>query len=211
MDNENNRYDYSEDAETYDLSVKEYGSYGHDVLFGMSFEYVKPGQNVLDIGIGTGLGSYNFALSGLKVFGLDSSQKMLNICKTKKFTESLALYDIIKDVIPHDDNSFDNIVCSGVLHFVGDLKDFFKEVKRVAKPGATFSFTFAPHENRESFLRENTDWGVPIYRHSLPYITELLNENDFDIVKEQRLLLKGADKINYNMLFSAVIAKKRTV
>ncbi len=48
---------YKELASNYDKQVREYNSYGHDVLFGMGFEFVREDEKLLDIGIGTGLAS----------------------------------------------------------------------------------------------------------------------------------------------------------
>jgi hypothetical protein len=36
---------------------------------------------------------------------------------------------------------------------------------------------------------------------------KLLGENGLNLLKEQRLLIKGADKFNYDMLFSVLVAK----
>jgi len=41
----------------------------------MGFEFVGAGEKLLDIGIGTGLASMHFSEIGLKVYGLDNSQK----------------------------------------------------------------------------------------------------------------------------------------
>ena len=82
-------YEYKELASHYNNQVREYDSYGHDVLFGMSFEFVKTDEKLLDIGIGTGLASLPFSQVGLKVYGLDVSQEMLNACQSKSFTQAL--------------------------------------------------------------------------------------------------------------------------
>lgn len=69
-----NESNYKELATKYDEQVKEYNSYGHNVIFGMCYEYVKPNEKILDLGIGTGLASIQFYKSGLKIFGLDISE-----------------------------------------------------------------------------------------------------------------------------------------
>jgi predicted TPR repeat methyltransferase len=208
MSKEDKAYDYKEDAENYDSLVKEYDSYAHDLLFGMSFEYVKADEKILDIGIGTGLASVKFSQIGLKVYGLDSSEEMLHACGSKSFTEALDLYDLTSEKIPYQDNFFDHVVCCGVLHFVGDLRDLFSEVTRVIRPGGIFLFTIAPYNNGPGFSKEDTAWGVPIFTHSPEYIREIFDENGFTLEKEQRLLMKGADKVTYDMLFSALVARR---
>ena len=204
-----NESDYRETASNYDNQVKEYDSYGHDVLFGMSYDYVSAGEKLLDIGIGTGLSSIHFARTGLKIYGLDESQEMLNACQSKSFTEELKRYDITCDRIPYKSKYFNHVICCGVFHFIGDLSDIFTDARRVMKEGGIFAFTIAPQETDAGYIEVPTDWGVSIFKHSPQYISDLLYENGLELVKEQRLLLKGADKTSYNMLFSVMITRCR--
>jgi predicted TPR repeat methyltransferase len=199
-------YDYKEDASKYDEQVKEYDSYAHDAMFGMSYEYVSPNDKLLDLGIGTGLASINFSKIGLKVYGLDISDEMLNICRNKSFTEELKLHNLLEKRIPYNDAYFNQIICSGVFHFLGDLENIFSEVARIIQEGGIFAFTIAPDKVRD-YSKQMTSWGVPIYKHSRNYIMRLLDKNRMSLLKELRLLLKGADKISYNMLFSIMIAE----
>ncbi len=208
MNQDESKFDYSETASNYDSQVKEYDSYGSDVLFGMSYAYVKPDDKLLDIGIGTGLSSIHFSRAGLKIYGLDESQDMLNACRSKSFTEELKRYDITRDTIPYKNEYFNHIVCCGVFHFFGDLSDIFTDAMRVMKKRGIFAFTIAPQETDADYVKEPTAWGVPIFKHSMQYIGNLLNENGLELVKEQRLLTKGADKVSYNMLFSVLITKR---
>ena len=206
MDQEKSLAEYKELASNYELQIKEYDSYGHNVIFGMSFEFVKADEKLLDIGIGTGLASILFSKVGLKVYGLDSSQEMLNACQSKSFTQALSLYDMADEEIPYENQYFDHVISCGAMHFVGDLSKLFAEVRRVMKKGGIFAFTIAPQETRAGYIKKATSWGVPIYKHSLPYIMDLLEKNGFELKKEQRLLIKGADKLSYDMLFSVLIA-----
>ncbi|MCD4675587.1 MAG: class I SAM-dependent methyltransferase [Desulfobacula sp.] len=202
-----NKSVYKEMASQYDKEVKAYDSYGYDVIFGMSFEFVSSNEKLLDIGIGTGLSSRQFAKIGLKVYGLDTSQEMLAACQSKSFTKALTLCDITQEPIPYNDRYFDHVICCGVLHFVSDLNRLFSEVKRVIRKKGIFAFTIAPQETAVGFIEEPTAWGVPIFKHSFGYIMDLLKKNGLELLKEQRLLIKGADKLNYDMLFSALICR----
>jgi len=196
---------YEELSSQYDEEVKAYDSYGHDVIFGMSFQFVRAGEQLLDIGIGTGLASINFSNIGLKVYGLDTSQEMLDVCQSKSFTEELKRCDITREPVPYKDRCFDHVVCCGVLHFMSDLNTLLSEVKRVMRIGGIFAFTIAPQESSADYIEEPTAWGISIFKHSPQYIMKLLETNDMDLLKEQRLLIKGADKVNYDMLFSVMI------
>lgn len=54
----------------------------------MAYEQIQPGQSILDIGIGTGLRSILFRKAGLTVHGMETSQDMLEACRTKGSTGS---------------------------------------------------------------------------------------------------------------------------
>jgi predicted TPR repeat methyltransferase len=200
---------YRELASKYDKEVKAYSSYGHEVIFGMSFEFVSAEEKLLDIGIGTGLASIHFSEVGLKVYGLDDSREMLDACQSKSFTEALTLCDITRDPIPYENLYFNHVVCCGVLHFVRDLTALFSEVKRVMQREGIFAFTIAPQETSADFIQEPTAWGVDIIKHAPRYIVGLLETSGMELLKEQRLLIKGEDKVNFNMLFSAFICRCR--
>jgi predicted TPR repeat methyltransferase len=53
-----------------------------------------PQDRLLDIGIGTGLGSMPFAKTGLEIFGIDGSVEMLKICKSKEFATDLKQFNL---------------------------------------------------------------------------------------------------------------------
>ena len=201
------KFDYKELAEEYDEHVKEYSSYVFNAIFGMSFEFVSAGEKLLDIGIGTGLASKHFADIGLRVYGLDASPEMLAVCRIKSFAEELSLWELTKESVPYPDQWFDHVISSGVIHFIGDLSVLFSEVKRVMKRGGIFSFTIAPLEASAGYQMNPTAWKIPIYEHSLKYIEDLLEANGMELLKEQRLICKGADKTNYDMVFSALVCR----
>ena len=93
---------YKELATNYDNQIEKYDSYGRDLLFGMSFEFVEAGEKLLDVGIGAGLSSVKFSQLGLQVYGLDSSQEMLNACQTKSFIKAISLCLLYTSPSPRD-------------------------------------------------------------------------------------------------------------
>ena len=191
---------HDQEAENYDKQVREYQSYTHDALFGMSFEYVKTEDCMLDLGIGTGLASQGFAKAGLEIYGCDGSSEMLKVCESKAFAKELKIFDLRNLPLPYPDNFFDHVICCGVFHFFGDLENLWKEVLRVIKTGGIFAFTVAapaPDEEaattdpRQGYFKKPTPWGVPIFQHSVGYVAHLLRFNGFNILKIQKLLIRG--------------------
>ena len=67
----------------YDKQAEVSGWFGPEVVFGLAYTHVHPGQTILDIGIGTGLGSVLFRKAGLKIHGMDISPEMLDTCRRK--------------------------------------------------------------------------------------------------------------------------------
>jgi predicted TPR repeat methyltransferase len=208
---------HNQAADQYDQQVREYHSYGHDVLFGMSYEYVKANECLLDIGIGTGLASHTFARAGLDVYGCDGSPEMLKVCESKAFAKDLKVFDLQRLPLPYSDRFFDHVICCGVLHFFGNLEAIFTEVVRIIKPGGIFSFTVAAQTyseeteavtDRIDYFEMPTPWGVPIFKHGGRYVNGLLHASGSDILKTQKLLIRGGPEADSeDLLFRAYVTR----
>ena len=172
---------YAEEAEAT-------GWFGPEVTFGLSYTFVKPGQTMLDVGIGTGLGSDLFRKAGLKVQGIDISPQMLDACRSKGLTE-LTLHDLTKTPYPFDAESVDHAVCTGVLNFFNDLSPVFKETNRILRPGGLFAFVVGDRSEDELGEIEvgpehtKTDQTITMYLHSAQQIDDLLKQNRFALVR----------------------------
>jgi ubiquinone/menaquinone biosynthesis C-methylase UbiE len=173
----------------YDKRVKEYGWVGSKVAFGLAYEYTSPGQTILDLGIGTGLGSVLFYRAGMFVYGLDNSDEMLNICQSKGFAYNLQLHDMNKLPYLYGGESLDHAVCIGVLQYFENIQPVIEEVARIIRESGVFVFTVmdrSPSESAAMVLGpEITDSGSTdtIYRHSTAQIREYLQTYGFESVK----------------------------
>jgi ubiquinone/menaquinone biosynthesis C-methylase UbiE len=198
---------HDKSADVYDNMSVLIEYHGHEVLFGLDYEYLYPGSSVLDVGIGTGLSSYLFYKAGLKVYGIDGSKKMLDICKKKEFATELKLCDLVVDRWPYEDAKFENTVACGVFHFFEKLDRVFEEANRVTKIGGTFSFTVMVSE--EGLLSyTDTGSGLSIYYHNDFQIIELLNKYGFTVLKYITFFVyKTPDKKEKSML-RGYLAKK---
>ena len=72
-------------ARFYDDTAAATGWLGPQVAFDLMRDHLRPGQTLLDLGIGTGLSSALFREAGLRVHGLDGDPEMLAVCRWKGF------------------------------------------------------------------------------------------------------------------------------
>ena len=105
-------------------------------------EFLQPKSKILDLGIGTGASSLCLRMKDILITGIDGSEKMLEICKTKNIAENLVLHDLEKTPLPVKTKSFDAVISNGVFHLIHPLLPLFKEVERVLISGGYFAFTF---------------------------------------------------------------------
>jgi ubiquinone/menaquinone biosynthesis C-methylase UbiE len=204
-------------ASIYDTKAKEYDSHGPEILFGMCYEYIRPGETILDLGIGTGLSSINFARAGLFVYGTDASANMLEECRKKGFAKKLKHHSIDQTPLPYSDNSFPFVICCGVFHFFAELQSFISEASRIVQPNGIFAFTIAlpsPDEQNsisidmDNYIEVQSEWDVSIFKHNDKYIYELMDTYNFQILKQQRVLAKSGEKSIGDIVFKTIITKK---
>jgi len=217
MDNSDSIKIHDKYASTYDSQVKDYNSYQHEILFGMCYEYIKEGDSLLELGIGTGLSSINFARAGLNVYGMDASAGMLEECRKKGFAKEIKQYNIQEDPLPYSDNAFSHIVCCGVFHFFGDLLPTIKEASRILRPAGIFAFTIASLtakdagldcESMPEYIEVQSAWGVPIFKHSDKYVNKIAETHGLTIQKEQKILADSGDKDAGDILFKVIVMQK---
>lgn len=194
-------------ASIYDNMSALVENHGHEMLFGLAYEYLSPGDTVLDIGIGTGLSSYMFHKAGLKVYGVDGSEKMLDMCREKGFAAELKLCDLATESWPYEDGRFENTIACGIFHFFKELDVFFKETSRIMKKDGTFSFTVMVSE--EDVLQyTDTGSGVLIYYHDDFQIIELLNKYNFSMLKLVTFFIYKTPDKKEKSVFRGYLTKK---
>ena len=174
-------------AKEYDDQIKAYDCYIAEVLFGLSYEFIKKGESLLDVGIGTGISSRLFYLPGLQVFGIDGSAEMLTICEKKGIAKELVEQDVLVLPWPYQDDMFHHVICCGVFHFIGDLEKIFEEITRIQKNDGILAFTVMDggeeQRNQEKYKKRIED-GLNIFSHQASYIYQLMKKNNYSKEKE---------------------------
>lgn len=109
-------------------------------------------EKILDAGCGSGRNMKWFLQNDFDIYGIDTSEAA--IINLKKVNANIAddhLQVAALEKIPFDNNFFDHIICSAVLHFANSVthfKEMFAELLRVIKPGGTL------------FIRMTSDIGI---------------------------------------------------
>jgi ubiquinone/menaquinone biosynthesis C-methylase UbiE len=142
-----------------------------------------PGKKVLDLGCGTGRLTTRLAEKGGNVIGLDGSEGMLNVARSKNSNADYVLHDLSK-TLPFADQEFDMVTSNLVLEHIENLDFFFSEIARVSKHDA-FIYISAMHPamylktNQANFTDPKT--GIEIrpkgYDHQLSAFIMSINKS----------------------------------
>jgi phosphatidylethanolamine/phosphatidyl-N-methylethanolamine N-methyltransferase len=97
----------------------------------------RPGDNILEVGVGTGL-SLTLYPRSVRVTGIDISREMLEHACVRKVHHGLDhvidLREMDAEQMQFDDNSFDKVVASYVVSVVPHPTRLVDEMRRVCKP-----------------------------------------------------------------------------
>ncbi len=151
--------------------------------------FLQPKSKILDLGIGTGASSIPLKNEGHLITGIDGSEKMLEVCKSKNIAEELILHDLEKLPFPVNNKMFDAVISNGVFHLIHPLIPVFDEVKRILQPNGYFVFTFEKATDLEGSVEiehgiweKKTKTGVLTYKHSTEFIFGKLREKQFELI-----------------------------
>ena len=194
-------------ASDYDQQAIEYRCFIPEILFGLCYEYLEPGEWVLDVGIGTGLSAAPFNKAGLDVSGIDISQKMLDVCRKKGIASDLKLFDISNRPWPYPEAAFNHVLCCGVLHFFEQLEGVFSEVARVIRPQGIFSFTTRAAPFGSTGVYQEMIGGIPVFSHDTQRLERLLAVHGFQSLKMARVLV-GNERDQPDGLFRAYVTRR---
>ncbi len=110
-----------------------------------------PNGKFLDIGCGTGNYTIAMAQKGLDMFGVEPSEKMLQIAKHRD--KNINWIKGNAEAIPTENEMFDGIFGTLTLHHWTDIETAFKELYRVSKENSrVIFFTSTPEQMKGYWL-----------------------------------------------------------
>ncbi|MDP3793000.1 MAG: class I SAM-dependent methyltransferase [bacterium] len=138
---------------------------------------LKPNDLVLDVGCGGGVKSKYLIKKGLKIVGIDLSEKMIEIAQKEVPDAKFLVADITKPL--EFDEKFDGIFAQAVLLHIykKDIKKVIGNLASLLKPGGYLYVAvkgLRDGQNEEQIIREN-DYGYEYERFFSFYTLEDLN------------------------------------
>jgi ubiquinone/menaquinone biosynthesis C-methylase UbiE len=115
------------------------------------FQFLSPKANELYLDIGCGTGNYTIALAneGLKFYGVEPSEKMLNIAKSRNNEINWLIGQA--EQIPTDNNVFDGCIATLTIHHWADIEKAFKELYRVLKGNGKIVFFTSTSDQMQGY------------------------------------------------------------
>jgi SAM-dependent methyltransferase len=109
---------------------------------------VRVGQRVLDIGCGAGAFLRLIADRGLEAFGLDASETLIELARTRVPGADLRVGEM--EALPYEKDTFDLVTGFNSFFFANDMVAALREAGRVAKPGGPVVIQVCgPYERRD--------------------------------------------------------------
>jgi ubiquinone/menaquinone biosynthesis C-methylase UbiE len=192
---------WNKKASTYDNHLKE-SQTAYKKIIEFLKEDLTNNMFLLDIGTGTGeipLQIYNYVK---KIDAIDFSQEMINLARDKADKLNISNINfIVCDIneLSYDDNTFDSILISNVLHIADEPQKLLIKLKRLIKTnGIIIAPTFLHNQNIFtkiiSYILKRK--GHPIKsKFDRKTIVSLFEENNFRIIKN--IYIKNIMPISY--------------
>jgi predicted TPR repeat methyltransferase len=138
----------------------------------------------LDLGCGTGLMGTQIRPIANMLIGVDISEKMLEKARERAVYDSL-ICDEIVHFLMDTQATFDLIVATDVLVYIGNIRDLFKFVTSALVEGGLFAFTVEAGDCDEFILRPTGH-----YQHSKGYIDRLAKMFGLEVIATQEKVIR---------------------
>lgn len=152
------------------------------------------GRAVLDLGCGYGWHCKYAAEQGAeRVLGIDPSRRMIEEARRRSADERVAYLVCGAEEYGYPEAAWDLVVSNLVLHYIEDIEDIFRRVRRTLRPGGVFLFNI---EHPVFTAGVGQDWvygadGEPLYWPVDGYFLPGARETRFlgcEVVKQHHTL-----------------------
>jgi ubiquinone/menaquinone biosynthesis C-methylase UbiE len=120
---------------------------------------MRPPEAIADLGCGSGVFTSLLAKAGFTATGVDLSPRMIELARKLHPGSTFLEGDV--ESLPFEDETFDDVLLSGILHHLPDPTACIREVRRILKPGGRFA-SFDPNR-LNPFMYLYRDRSSPFY------------------------------------------------
>ncbi len=176
----------------------------YDKMYEFARDSVSENMVVLEVGTGTGLVAREIADKVQSVEATDFSDQMIEQAKLIKHASNVnfSCADIFD--LPFEDNRFDAVIASNILHIIPSPDKALAEIKRVLKPkGLLIAPTFLWKEI--SFLGKIQKFIM--MRKNFPLQTEWSEQTFKDFINNNGYSVKNFKKIKASFAIGCVCAE----
>ena len=133
---------YDDWAARYDDDLADWSYQAPDVATAALLEHQPAASAILDAGCGTGLVGRALRDAGYRgaLHGIDVSAESVELARTAGAYDTVGTADLQRR-LELDDDTFDGLVCIGVMTYVPDVEACWREFARVVRPGGVIVVT----------------------------------------------------------------------
>jgi 2-polyprenyl-3-methyl-5-hydroxy-6-metoxy-1,4-benzoquinol methylase len=119
------------------------------------------GSRILDAGCGMGRNLHWYLQNDYTVYGIDTDENSIAILKKENPSMPSGNFNVMPvENMTFDNEAFDHVICSAVLHFANNTGHFFAmmtEVLRILKPGGSLFIRMTSNIGIESLVQLISD------------------------------------------------------
>ncbi len=169
---------------------------------------LRPGQRILEVGVGTGLSLGTYPV-GTEVTGIDISEPMLKYARQRAGEargRSISIRRMDAQSMSFGSATFDHVIAPYVISVVPDPGRVMAEIARVCRPGGTVVVVnHFVHEDR--LLRFLERWATPLTRT----IGFRLDTRAQIVTSAPELAMQSIEPVNFFGWWKLVVLQKRGV
>ena len=127
------------------------------------------GRHILDAGCGSGPLAASLLARGAHVTGFDGSPAMIDLAHQRLGDGVRLLVHDLAQPLPFDDQAFDDVVASLVLHYLEDWSGPLAEIRRVLRPGGRLIASINHPFVRQHFVPDQDYFAIQQYREDYTF------------------------------------------